>query len=386
VLQQTRVTTVIPYFNNWISKWPSVHALAAASSADVLAAWKGLGYYSRATRLHQGAQEMVSRAPTTTNGRCPIPSTAAELMQVPGIGRYTAGAVSSIAFGAAEPVLDGNVVRVLSRQMGVFADGKERRVGDVLWEVADRLVGNVAGAGEGKSKVPGMWNQAVMELGSTVCTPRPKCGVCPVQRTCRAFAEGKVLAERKRGDGGGVVGDVEDVCGLCEELDTEDLVTAPEVSGGEEEEEEDEEEADEKPKKKRKVVKTKPVNTISRYFTAKVTTRSTTTATTTVATTITTTANDQQDSTEDETTNKPPNPDSQKRKAPSANKIPKSVLTYCSLFPKKIPKKKPAEEECVVCIIELHQPSKPSKYLIEQRPAKGSLSTLPSLFLPLYQH
>ncbi|KAF2684192.1 DNA glycosylase [Lentithecium fluviatile CBS 122367] len=345
MLQQTRVSTVIPYFNTWISKWPTIHSLATASHDDVLAAWKGLGYYSRATRLHQGAQAMASQNPSG----CPIPRKAEDLMKFPGIGRYTAGAVSSIAFGEAEPVLDGNVVRVLSRQLGIFADGKDKKVNDALWEVADLLVKSVAvGTGKGRSKVPGQWNQAVMELGSTVCTPRPKCDECPIQRTCRAYAEGKVLGGKKGMDI--KVPDIEDACTLCEQLDTEDLVTAAE--------QDEEEEVSEKQSKKRKV-EAKVTNTISQYFAVKTPKRKTTTDT------------DIEDDTEVDVSAS----NGAKRKSPATDTTSKSVITYCSLFPKKIPKKKPAEEECLVCIIELQSPST-SKWLIEQRPAKGLLASL----------
>jgi len=352
VLQQTRVSTVIPYFTTWIEKWPTIHALAAASPSDVLSAWKGLGYYSRATRLHEGAIAMRTACPSTSPSTCPIPSTPAALMNFPGIGRYTAGAISSIAFGEAEAVLDGNVVRVLSRQLGIYADGKDKKVTDVLWEVVDLLVKKVADFPEvQRSEVPGQWNQAVMELGSTICTPRPKCDECPIQKTCRAYAEGKFLARKK--EVGPAVVDIEDACTLCEQLDTEDLVAAPEVD--------DEEDGAEKVIKKRKTaVAPKASNTISNYFAVKAPSRTTISA-------------DSEPVEEKPDVDSPSTNGSKKRKA-STNppETPKSVLTYCSLFPKKIPKKKPAEEECAVCIVELPQPTGSSKYLIEQRPAKGT--------------
>jgi A/G-specific adenine glycosylase len=353
VLQQTRVSTVIPYFNTWIEKWPTIKDLAAASPDDVLSAWKGLGYYSRATRLHEGAKAMTSKPASPDS--CPIPSTPAALMDVPGIGRYTAGAISSIAFGEAEAVLDGNVIRVLSRQMGIYADGKDKKITDVLWEAADLLVKSVARWPEvERSEVPGRWNQAVMELGSTVCTPRPKCDECPIQKTCRAYAEGTVLAQQK-GAASGVV-DIEDACTLCEQLDTEDLVTAPEAHG--------EEDGEEKVAKKRKIANaSKPSNTISNYFAVK--TRSRTDAN-----------EDKENGVKEDEINAAPANEPKKRKAPATQEIPKSVLTYCSLFPKKVPKKKPAEAASAVCIVELVQPDSPSKYLIEQRPAKGLLASL----------
>jgi A/G-specific adenine glycosylase len=355
VLQQTRVSTVIPYFTTWIQKWPTVHALAAASPADVLSAWKGLGYYSRATRLHEGAIAMTAQ--NKSPSICPIPNTPAALMNFPGIGRYTAGAVSSIAFGEPEAVLDGNVVRVLSRQLGVYADGKDKKVTDVLWEVAELLVKKVAGYPEvERSEVPGQWNQAVMELGSTICTPRPKCDECPIQRTCRAFAEGKILAQKR--DVGPAVVDIEDACTLCEQLDTEDLVSAPELD----DEEDGAEKVAEKVAKKRKVAP-KASNTISNYFAVKTPNPINTSA-------------DNEAAEEDGAAS--PLHASKKRKALVAQTTSKTVLTYCSLFPKKVPKKKPAEEECAVCILELPQATGSSKYLIEQRPAKGTLLSLPN--------
>lgn len=141
---------MIPYFKAWISKWPTVQDLSNADPDEVLSVWKGLGYYSRATRLHQGAQAMVSKNPS-----CPIPSKVDELQTFPGIGRYTAGAISSIAFGEAEPVLDGNVARVLSRQLGLYVDVKDKKSSDLLWEVADKLVKSVSIYPESKkSEIP----------------------------------------------------------------------------------------------------------------------------------------------------------------------------------------------------------------------------------------
>jgi A/G-specific adenine glycosylase len=172
MLQQTRVSVVIPYFDKWITKWPTVEALAAASHDDVLAAWKGLGYYSRATRLHEAAQQIVN----DMNGE--LPADVESLLKIKGIGRYTAGAISSIAFGKAVPLLDGNVARVLCRQMGLYARAKDKKIEDVLWKAADILVKHAAQSeiDATTSDIPGRWNQGLMELGSTICTPKPKCG------------------------------------------------------------------------------------------------------------------------------------------------------------------------------------------------------------------
>ena len=211
VLQQTRVSVVVPYFNNWISKWPTIQDLAAAEHDEVLAAWKGLGYYSRATRLHQAAKLILEDK--TLNGS--IPEAPEELQKIPGIGSYTAGAISSIAFGRAAPLLDGNVSRVLCRQLGLYADVKKKKVADYLWRAADLLVKNAAGESfEKSSSIPGSWNQALMELGSTVCTPLPKCESCPIQATCKAYAEGEAAASQVTKHRLGT--DIEDQCTICE--------------------------------------------------------------------------------------------------------------------------------------------------------------------------
>jgi A/G-specific adenine glycosylase len=337
VLQQTRVSTVIPYFSNWVEKWPTVQDLADANHDDVLAAWKGLGYYSRATRLHEGAKAMIDKS---AGASCPLPRKALDLQEFPGIGRYTAGAVSSIAFGEPEPVLDGNVARVLSRQLGLYVDAKDKKASDILWDEADRLIKHVSDAKA--SAIPGLWNQALMELGSTICTPRPQCGECPIQSTCRVYSEGQALSAKRQSTT--AIPDIEDACTLCDYLDTEELASAP-----------DDTEAIEPPKatKKRKTA-VKQSNTLSHYFV------------------VGTTASKPEsggeiDTARTESTNK--------RKAsvsePAKDVDTKSIATYCSLFPKKVAKKKAAEEECVVCIVELCSSTGGNKWLIEQRPAKG---------------
>lgn len=347
MLQQTRVSTVIPYFNTWILKWPTVQALAEASHDEVLSVWKGLGYYSRATRLHEGAKAVAAKTSSTT---CKIPSDIAGLLEIPGIGRYTAGAVSSIAFGEAEPVLDGNVARVLSRQLGLYVDAKDKKNTDVLWEAADQLIKSVAEISDkGRSKVPGQWNQALMELGSTICTPRPRCDECPLRKTCRAYAEGEILAAKKASPT--TLPDIEDACTLCQQLDTEELAVAPEDENG------SDEDPTEKPKKKRKVEQ-KPTNTIANYFSARVTKPKPAVG-----------IKDEDDEGSEDVAS------SKKRKA--STKTPaqaKAIATYCSLFPKKIAKKKVPEEDAVVCIIEAQLSDGQRKWLIEQRPAKGNIS------------
>jgi A/G-specific adenine glycosylase len=345
VLQQTRVSTVIPYFNSWISKWPTVQDLANANHDDVLAAWKGLGYYSRATRLYEGAKAMIAKS---SGSSCPVPNKAVNLQEFPGIGRYTAGAVSSIAFGESEPVLDGNVARVLSRQLGLYMDAKDKKASDILWEEADRLIKHVSDVSDtNPSAIPGQWNQALMELGSTICTPRPQCADCPIQTTCKVYKEGQALSTKRQQPT--VVLDIEDTCILCHPLDTEELVAIQEET-----------EVNKIPKaaKKRKGI-LKQNNTISHYF-----------ATGTPSASSNVDSADERDLGQGISIST-----SQKRKAstsyPALEPDTKSIATYCSLFPKKVAKKKATEEECVVCIIELCLPTGRNKWLIEQRPNKG---------------
>ncbi|KAK3345845.1 DNA glycosylase [Lasiosphaeria hispida] len=216
MLQQTRVATVVTYWTAWMARFPTLAALAAAAPDDVLAAWRGLGYYSRARRVHAAAGVCEARGG--------MPGTVGELVGVPGVGRYTAGAIAAIVFGRAEAMVDGNVERVLARQMGVYAHVKERRVGEAVWEAAQALVESVA-AGEEVSERPGLWGQALMELGSTVCTPAPRCGVCPVTASCRVYQEGYTLAM-----GGSL--EMEDVeeCGLCAPFEDDGIPSVPKRS------------------------------------------------------------------------------------------------------------------------------------------------------------
>jgi A/G-specific adenine glycosylase len=176
MLQQTRVETVIPYFERWLERFPDVASLAEAPEADVLKAWEGLGYYRRARNLHRAAALVRERH----QGR--VPATSAGLRELPGVGVYTAGAVASIAFGEAVPAVDGNVRRVLSRLFDLAAPSARE-----LEALAAELV---------DPSRPGDFNQAVMELGATVCTSHdPGCARCPVSRACLALRRGTV-AER----------------------------------------------------------------------------------------------------------------------------------------------------------------------------------------------
>ena len=171
MLQQTRVDTVRPYFERWMQRFPTVAALAEAPLDDVLKAWEGLGYYSRARNFHRAAGLVHQQH----GGR--VPGDPDAFRALPGVGRYTAGAVMSIAFGREEPVVDGNVRRVFARLVDDPDPADER-----LWSMASALV---------RGPRPGDVNQSVMELGATVCVPRnPRCGDCPVRESCGAFAAG----------------------------------------------------------------------------------------------------------------------------------------------------------------------------------------------------
>nr|XP_020638957.1 adenine DNA glycosylase isoform X3 [Pogona vitticeps] len=174
MLQQTQVASVISYYNQWMQKWPTLQELAKASLEEVNELWSGLGYYSRGKRLQEGACKVVSQMAGH------LPRTAEELQKLlPGVGKYTAGAIASIAFGQVTGVVDGNVIRVLCRSRAIGADPTSSAVADRLWALAHTLVDPAH---------PGDFNQAMMELGATVCTPKaPLCTKCPVQRHCRAY-------------------------------------------------------------------------------------------------------------------------------------------------------------------------------------------------------
>ncbi|MCI0672478.1 MAG: A/G-specific adenine glycosylase [Myxococcaceae bacterium] len=178
MLQQTQVAVVIPYWQRFLERLPTVQALARAELSEVLGAWKGLGYYTRARNLHRAAQQMLERH----GGR--VPDTHAELLALPGFGRYTAGAVASIAFGLPTPLVDGNVARLFARLFEVEGPPGDREREERLWALAEALV---------QGERPGDLNQALMELGATVCRPEaPTCLLCPVRRHCRALAHGRV--------------------------------------------------------------------------------------------------------------------------------------------------------------------------------------------------
>jgi A/G-specific adenine glycosylase len=176
MLQQTQVATVIPYFLRFVERFPTISSLADASEQEVLRFWQGLGYYSRARNLHHAARQIMK-----DHGGI-MPRTIEQLLALPGIGRYTAGAVASIAFDFRAPILDGNVARVLSRLDAVRTDPREKRTRELLWRRAEQVL---------PDRRCGDFNSALMELGATVCTPRaPKCLVCPVQDSCEAKRAG----------------------------------------------------------------------------------------------------------------------------------------------------------------------------------------------------
>lgn len=176
MLQQTRVETVIPYFERWMERFPSIQALAQASLQEVLTAWEGLGYYSRARNLHRAAQLVIEEH----NGK--LPHQAAILLKLPGIGPYTAAAIASIAFGLDEPALDGNIRRVYARLFDLVEPARSREGELRLWTLAaEHLPPGKAAA----------YNQALMDLGATICTPRkPACTDCPLASHCLALARG----------------------------------------------------------------------------------------------------------------------------------------------------------------------------------------------------
>ena len=175
MLQQTRVETVIPYFERFIARFPEIGVLAAAEESDVLRLWEGLGYYSRARNLHKAARVMVEEYAGQ------IPADIAALRSLPGIGAYTAGAIASIAFGAAEPALDANIRRVGARLLDLHEPpGSE--ADRIMWEFCQRIL---------PAQRSGDFNQALMDLASMVCTPEaPTCHLCPLKSDCLAFQSG----------------------------------------------------------------------------------------------------------------------------------------------------------------------------------------------------
>jgi A/G-specific adenine glycosylase len=210
MLQQTQVATVIPYYQRFLARFPTVEHLAAADEHEVLRHWEGLGYYRRARQLHRAGRQIVAEHHGI------FPTTQAGIESLAGIGRYTAGAILSIALDQPAPILEANTVRLHSRLLAIEEDPTSRAAQKQLWGFAAALL-PARGAGE--------LNQALMELGSLVCTPRaPRCGDCPVSRWCLARARGlqetiprpakKIAAEAVR-DGAVVVWHGEQVLLRC---------------------------------------------------------------------------------------------------------------------------------------------------------------------------
>ncbi|KAI9459169.1 DNA glycosylase [Lactarius psammicola] len=227
MLQQTQVVTVIPYYNRWMESFPTIKDLAASDIDAVNSMWKGLGYYSRAARLLAGAKKVVEEL----DGRLPNNAKDMETL-IPGVGRYTAGAICSIAFNEQVPVLDGNVSRLISRFLAIHAPPKSKASLDLLWQGAQAIVKGATCAGD--------VNQALIELGSTVCKPRdPDCSGCPLRRWCRArqISEKEevttalsrwslaVLTIEK-----GEIRDIEDLCNVCDPIPVSEGLDAPAVT------------------------------------------------------------------------------------------------------------------------------------------------------------
>jgi len=184
MLQQTRVPTALPYYERFLARFPTVESLARARLDAILKLWEGLGYYSRARNLHRAAREVVERF----SGH--LPQTAAELLTLPGIGRYTAGAIASTAFDERVPIVDGNIERVLCRVFRIHGNPKDSAVQKALWSIADGLV---------PASKPGLFNQALMEVGAEVCTPRnPRCDDCPLVQMCRSRRRNEQLSLPQR--------------------------------------------------------------------------------------------------------------------------------------------------------------------------------------------
>src|SRR5271168_1959357 len=176
MLQQTRVAAVIPYYERFLARFPSVQALAEAPAEEVLRFWSGLGYYSRARNLQRAARIIAAEHA----GK--FPERESDVLALPGIGAYTAAAILSIAFDQQHAVLDGNVARVLARIFALRGDLRE----PARWRELQRRAGLLL-----ESAAPGDWNQAMMELGATICTPRaPQCLECPVAKCCAARKKG----------------------------------------------------------------------------------------------------------------------------------------------------------------------------------------------------
>jgi A/G-specific adenine glycosylase len=191
MLQQTQVKTVIPYWERWMRKLPTIQALAEAPEQKLLKLWEGLGYYTRVRNLQKGALQIIERH------KGQFPTDHEDILALSGIGRYTAGAIGSIAFNQPVPLLDGNVIRVLTRFYGISENAKEKETANRLWSIAEELVKKAAKEPVPKNKEVELrhcsdFNQSLMELGATICTPaQPACLLCPLQKNCLANRDGR---------------------------------------------------------------------------------------------------------------------------------------------------------------------------------------------------
>jgi A/G-specific adenine glycosylase len=192
MLQQTQVKTVVPYWERWLRELPSIKSLAAATPAKIHKLWEGLGYYTRVRNLQKAAQFILAEHA----GK--FPEHFDDVLELPGIGRYTAGAICSIAFNQPRPILDGNVIRVLTRIFGIAENPREKKTNAQLWQLAHDLVNHASRFTLQVSRIPhptpcSHLNQSLMELGALICTPRqPQCDRCPVSRHCDARLQNRI--------------------------------------------------------------------------------------------------------------------------------------------------------------------------------------------------
>ena len=187
MLQQTQVKTVIPYWERWMKQLPDIAALVDANEDTVIKLWEGLGYYSRARNMQKAARLIRDEY-----GGC-FPCDLVGVLALPGVGRYTGGAICSIAFNQPEPIVDGNVMRVLTRVVGIDEPPKCKRVLERIWLIADDLVKHAAVTEKTGQRNASIFNQAMMELGAMICTPRnPNCGDCPLKGRCTARKKNKI--------------------------------------------------------------------------------------------------------------------------------------------------------------------------------------------------
>ncbi|MBI3849638.1 MAG: A/G-specific adenine glycosylase [Verrucomicrobia bacterium] len=193
MLQQTQVKTVIPYWQRWMRELPTLQSLARARPEKILKLWEGLGYYTRALNLHKAARQIMAMHA----GK--FPEKFDDILALPGVGRYTAGAICSIAFNQPTPILDGNVIRVLTRVFGIGENPRDKLTNTKLWQLAETLVQTAADISRPASRIPhpaslaSHFNQSLMELGALVCTPRsPRCCDCPARKHCIAWRENRI--------------------------------------------------------------------------------------------------------------------------------------------------------------------------------------------------